>query len=115
MAYAVYLDVPNDLVDQVCESLKSPVWPIFLGRKCCVPSEIIFQGTFSNKDMCVDRAKEIASLKGRYCDYSVLQENSIDKGDVLVLNDVPVQFGIRKLYTERYVTVVKNPYEIDIS
>lgn len=107
MAFAVYLEVQDVLVNDVCESLKNPVWPIFLGRKSCVPSELIFQGKFSSKDECIRTANNIAYGKERIKSFSVLQEDDSTKGDVLSLSDVPVQFGEHKKYKERYVTIVK--------
>lgn len=115
MAFGTYLEGKKDLLEEVGKCLNNPVWPIFLGRKSCVPSEIIYQGVYEKKEECIYRAKAIAFMKGRRCCFSVLQENSIDKGEVMILNDVPIQFGVRKLYKERYVTIVKNPYEQDIS
>ena len=38
-----------------------------------------------------------------------------DKGESLLLNDVPTQFGTKKLYTSRYVTIVSQAYEETIS
>lgn len=115
MAYATYLQVPDEHINDVGDALIDPVWPIFLGRKCCIPSEIIFQGIYSNKAECIEKAKEIANEKSRKLTSSVLQENDIEKGDVIVLNDVPVQFGQRKIYKERYVTIVKNTDARDLS
>lgn len=115
MAFCAFVEGTKDFLEEIGYALNNPVWPVFLGRKCCIPSELIFQGTFDNKRESICKALEIASAKGRYCSYSVIQENSIDKGDVLVLNDVPIQFGFRKLYKERYVTIVKNPYANNFS
>ncbi|HUT30847.1 MAG TPA: type I-E CRISPR-associated protein Cas5/CasD [Sedimentisphaerales bacterium] len=36
-----------DIVLECANVLTEPVWPIFLGRKCCVPSEPVFAGTGS--------------------------------------------------------------------
>jgi CRISPR system Cascade subunit CasD len=36
----------HELVDRVAAALQDPVWPLFLGRKACVPSRPVFSGTF---------------------------------------------------------------------
>src|SRR5574344_633018 len=47
--FAVMLETPCDLVDNVSESLKNPAFPIYLGRRCCVPTDYVFQGIFDNE------------------------------------------------------------------
>jgi len=39
-----------DAVSACARALEDPVWPVFLGRKCCVPAERVFAGlgTFDN-------------------------------------------------------------------
>lgn len=115
MAYGAFLEGSKSLLDEIGNALNNPVWPIFLGRKCCIPTEMIFQGVYEGKCECISMAKKLATKKERDCSFSVLQENSIEKGEVFILNDVPIQFGDRKLYKERYVTIVKNPYADDFS
>jgi CRISPR system Cascade subunit CasD len=36
----------RDLADRLVGALKAPHWPLFLGRRSCVPSEPVFEGTF---------------------------------------------------------------------
>lgn len=42
LADAVFLaglQGPTELLAHICASLSNPVWPLFLGRKACIPSE----------------------------------------------------------------------------
>lgn len=39
------------VIEQAAEALKRPVWPVFLGRKCCVPSEPLLAGVGQPSDM----------------------------------------------------------------
>lgn len=105
MAYAVVLQAPQARLDELEKALVSPVWDIYLGRKCCVPTEIIFQGEWATAAQAMERAVTMAAEKKRQFAFRVLQ--GVHPGEVLTLNDVPVQFGLRKKYRDRRVTVQK--------
>jgi CRISPR system Cascade subunit CasD len=34
----------NALIDEIAQALQNPVWPLFLGRRACPPSEPVFAG-----------------------------------------------------------------------
>ncbi len=42
-SFLVVLDLPDSWRDRVVNALKQPVWPIYLGRKSCVPSRPVFE------------------------------------------------------------------------
>jgi len=46
-SFLVALQGAPGVVAECANALNEPVWPIFLGRKCCVPSEPVFAGTGS--------------------------------------------------------------------
>lgn len=103
MAFAVVLQVPAALAGEIGHALVAPVWDLYLGRKHCVPTEFIFQGQFSTGDESLERAQELAQAKQRTFSFRV-QEGE-HEGEVLTLNDVPLQFGTDKRYRDRRVTV----------
>jgi len=105
MAFAVALQAPAGLAQQTAAALQAPVWDLYLGRKNCVPSEFIFQGQHDSAEQVMQAAHAMAREKNRSPLFQVMQGNH--GGDGLVLNDVPVQFGERKQYRDRYVTVQK--------
>lgn len=43
-SFLVALHGEPDTISQVVDALRNPVWPVFLGRKCCVPSEPVLDG-----------------------------------------------------------------------
>jgi len=49
-SFLVALQGPADTLGQCEQDLKNPTWPLFLGRKCCVPAEpvLVGLGTFDN-------------------------------------------------------------------
>lgn len=50
-SFLVALHGDTDLIDQATDAIKEPVWPFFLGRKCCIPSEPVYSGTGSFVDL----------------------------------------------------------------
>lgn len=105
MAYAIALQGPDVELQELAEALQNPVWDLYLGRKTCVPTEFVFQGVHKNLDEAMQRASELAKDKSRQAVFRVLQGEH--EGEVLTLNDVPLQFGEHKQYRDRRVTVQK--------
>lgn len=105
MAYAVALQVGTAEVDELTNALTNPVWDLYLGRKNCVPTEFIFQGVFDTATAALEAGERLANSKKRAFSLQVLQGEH--PGEVLILNDVPLQFGTHKKYRDRRVTVQK--------
>jgi CRISPR system Cascade subunit CasD len=105
MAYAVALQAPSDQAEAIGMALVSPVWDIYLGRKTCVPTELIFQGIFDSPEGALEAGEALATIKNRAFCLQVLQGEHA--GEALILNDVPLQFGEHKKYRDRRVTVQK--------
>lgn len=104
MAFAVILEVPQASVAELVEHLQNPVWDLYLGRKNCVPTDFIYRGLFSDVADALVAAESLASSKNLAEDFRVLSGEH--EGEVLTLNDVPLQFGEHKLYRDRRVTVL---------
>ncbi len=104
MAYAVAVQVPASMVDEVSQALDTPVWDLFLGRKSCVPTEFINQGVFGAVDQALQKGESLAAEKSRAFSFRVLQGEH-EGGEVVTLNDVPLQFGEHKKYRDRQVTI----------
>lgn len=103
MSFAVALEGPQDELKGLAEALANPVWDLYLGRKNCVPTEFIAQGVHADLQTAFSTADELAAEKGRVESFHVMQGEH--EGEVLTLNDVPLQFGIQKKYRDRRVTV----------
>lgn len=103
IAFAVALEAPAQLAEEAAAALQAPVWDLYLGRKNCVPSEFIYQGMFTSADEALLAGRELAFAKRRVFSLRVLQGEH--EGEVLSLNDVPLQFGPRKKYRDRRVTL----------
>ena len=106
MAYAVSLEVPSNEASEIFSALSNPVWDIYLGRKCCAPTEFIAQGIFPSIELALKKSQEIADYKERTRCFRVVQ--GAKDGEIISLNDVPLCFGVDKKYTDRRVTVCKD-------
>lgn len=104
--FSVLLEVPKNLVDQCSYSLQFPYWDMFLGRKNCIPSDIIYRGIHYDYLSAIETVKKIVLDKQYLLDFSVFQGKIKNADDEIILNDVPVQFGVTKIYRERLVSIV---------
>ncbi|MGD0218473.1 MAG: type I-E CRISPR-associated protein Cas5/CasD [Desulfobaccales bacterium] len=46
-SFLVALQGDSDMISASANALQNPIWPLFLGRKCCIPAEPVFAGTGS--------------------------------------------------------------------
>ena len=108
MAFAVALEVPHQDAELLAEAMKNPVWDLYLGRKCCVPTEFIFQGVFDSSEQAFAKAEQfnVDQAKNRYAKFKVIQGNQPELGETLSLNDVPLNFGESKGYRDRFITII---------
>lgn len=104
MAFACALELPEDEAVLLTEALQQPVWELSLGRKNCPPADIVGRGVFTNEEAALQAAEAIAAAKQRVRVFTV-REGALDSGEVLTLNDVPVCFGLCKVYRDRQVTM----------
>ncbi len=126
--FAAILGLPDDLAEKFTVALQNPVYDIYLGRKCCVPETMVFQGCFEakiealealkakirewNDDLTANRAKE-QRWKDQYLrpQWSIQEDPDGKTPGAQLLNDVPVRFGQHKLYADRWVKIVPFPQE----
>lgn len=103
MAFAVALQAPAEHAEEAISALKAPVWDLYLGRKNCVPTELIYQGLYGDAEQALQAGTSLAEEKHRAFALRVLQGEH--EGEVLTLTDVPLQFGDHKKYRDRRVSV----------
>lgn len=101
--FAVLCECPNPYGDIFSQSLRNPVFDIYLGRKNCVPSDFVFRGVFHQPTDAVEEAKRIATDKHLQLVFSVHESMQSEDDEKFVIRDVPLSFGQRKVYTERNV------------
>ena len=103
--FAIVFETPADLIDNFTQALQNPAYDIYLGRKNCVPTEFIFQGEFEDEEAAIRHAEGIMREKYLMEDFRVLDGEH--EGEVMTINDVPLQFGPVKKYRDRLITVVQ--------
>ncbi len=106
MAFAVILQGAEQDLTELQSALQNPVWDLYLGRKSCVPAEFVEQGIHVDSETAFAKAEEFAFAKNRSLAYRVLQGEH--DGNVITLNDIPIEFGEHKLYRDRRVTIMEN-------
>lgn len=106
MAFACVLQLPDDAIKEIEAGLSFPAWAICLGRKTCVPADIVFRGIYGTAEEALEAGAKIASEKGLHEKFRVVDGHASQLGQSMVLNDVPRAFGLRKKYQDRYVTVI---------
>lgn len=102
--FAVVLETPLIVSEELANALKNPVWDLYLGRKHCVPTDFIFRGVFNTQLEAIEYAKNIAVEKQLVEDFRILDGEH--EGETFILNDIPINFGQHKKYRDRVVTKV---------
>jgi CRISPR system Cascade subunit CasD len=113
-SFLVALCGATDAIRACARALDNPVWPIFLGRKCCVPSEPIFVGTglFQTVSdalasvpwtMRIDSTERIDSDSTRTLDTFIEHPPGVSApGGARLVYDVPRAFGFNN-YGPRWI------------
>lgn len=96
----------RDLADRIGQALEKPVYDLYLGRRCCVPSDRIWRGCYNSFQEAKEQLESIATERALRGMFYVIEGNLPEQGNVLLLNDVPIQFGEHKVYRDRWVTIV---------
>jgi CRISPR system Cascade subunit CasD len=103
--FAATVEVPEDIAESLAVALQNPAYDLYLGRKNCVPTEFVFQGRFPSEEPALAAAIEIAVRKELREDFRVIDGEH--DGEPMTINDVPVQFGLHKVYRDRRVTRIQ--------
>lgn len=111
MTFAIALQGEEQELQRISHALQNPVWDLYLGRKNCVPTEFIFQGVFETAQQAFKKASEFAESKKLIKNFRV-QQGDLDSKEgeakeLLIINDIPLQFGEIKKYRDRKVSVFK--------
>lgn len=100
--FAAIVEVPGDLAPTMANALQNPTYDLYLGRKNCVPTDFVYRGVFPDERAALDAAAILATEKKLREEFRVVPGET--DGETMTLNDIPVQFGIQKVYRDRRVT-----------
>jgi len=113
-SFLVALHGDPSLIGEYAKWLDNPIWPVFLGRKCCVPAEPVFAGTGAFDSAMSALASvtwrpRIAGIDGgahsgmrRLDCYIEHPPGSPPADGARLVHDVPQRFGYYN-HTARYV------------
>lgn len=91
--FGVILTVLDDsLAEDIARSLTHPTWPIFLGRKNCIPTCRILQGVFNSSEDALEQLKKFYENSP----YSLVTERHLpinEYDESFFINDVPIKFA----------------------
>jgi len=107
--FAAVMEIPGNKAEKFTRALEMPRWDIYLGKKCCAPTDLVFRGCFETEQEALEQAKHIAAEKSLSEAFRVL--DGVHEGETISLNDVPIQFGPHKTYRERRVTIIPSDDE----
>lgn len=102
--FAVIQELPFEYQEEIKRGIEQPVFSLSLGRKNCIPTEFIYQGIYQSVELAREEAHKLADEKSKILNFRVLEGEH--EGENIILNDVPVTFGIKKEYSDRQVTIV---------
>lgn len=101
--FAAIVEIPAEMSQTISAALMNPVFDIYLGRKSCVPTDMVYRGSYDSEEEAAMAAAEIAEQKELA---EVFRVRDAKEGeDAMNLNDVPIQFGAIKKYRERRVAL----------
>ena len=107
--FAVILGFEDDLAEKFAASLQAPVFDLYLGRKCCVPTDFIYRGVFDSENETRAAMLKLAEDK-KLKPAKMLRQVEISPDalldDAFFLSDVPLEFGLTKRYADRCVQIV---------
>ena len=109
-AFAVFVGLDDDLAEKFAASLRQPIFDLYLGRKCCVPSAPVFQGLYDSEDEALKALKNFLASETerrggepRKPKWIIRDAPDGRAPESRLLNDVPLRFGDNRLYRDRWV------------
>lgn len=98
--FGVLLEGASSFLNRIAEALSDPVWGVWLGRKCCIPSAPLLAGITNTQEEAVKLLAGDKSLSS----FAYQAEADIFSDGRDSLNDVPVSFdSIKRVFASRRV------------
>lgn len=64
-SFLVLIETDEPWRERICQALKAPKWPIYLGRKSCVPSRPVLDGITTEYEDLLDALRRYPPANGR--------------------------------------------------
>lgn len=99
--FGVVLEGTSHFIRQIAAALENPQWGIWLGRKSCIPADIVCQGVYSSLAEAQEKLERLAKETVRRI---VREVAEFDEGTD-TLNDMPLDFSGERKFAPRRVSV----------
>jgi len=78
--FMVVLEGPEEILQECAAALNNPVWTMYLGRKCCVPTRPVFE-RFTHEFESIDQALHKYLIdENKNCDAKFMCEVEVEEG-----------------------------------
>jgi CRISPR system Cascade subunit CasD len=104
--FGVVLAGPAQLVERIQAALHDPVWGVWLGRKSCIPADLLAQGTYPDHDGAL---KRLCELSGSRPVRVVREVEDYDDGTATLMTN-PIDYANRTHGPQR---IADEPYAPD--
>lgn len=102
--FCVIVSGRSEVIQQVAEKIQNPVWGIWFGRKCCVPSTQVFVGVYGEEKLAFDA---VVRLLGEDQIFSIKSAKTFKEGE-LTMMDNPISFSSNhRIFSTRRIIMEK--------
>jgi CRISPR system Cascade subunit CasD len=107
--FGVILSGNSDLLARVQAALKDPVWGLWLGRKSCIPSEVIYRGIFRDAlsaqrvligDQSLEQFTTISDVENFDQGTDSISDQPVSFGDGTSSGSDTRRYGVRRIRLE---------------
>jgi len=98
--FGIVLTGEFKVIEEIADAMKNPKWGIWLGRKSCIPADVVCQGIFETREDALKQLEEVAEMPTKRMVKEV--EEFAEGTDTLM--DIPLNFAKRE-FTPRRVSV----------
>ena len=97
--FGIVLEGPNDLIASCRDAFDDPVWWVYLGRKCCLPTPPFMLGMVDNRDQAKEFLEKQFRVNINKC--PIIRDADPNESASDVLMDMPLDFSTRKFGSRR--------------
>lgn len=108
MAFAAALEIKDpSIMEEADRCLRYPVYPMWLGRKCCLPSADVYLGSYPSNEDALRVGKERARGFTKCFSVRELSGEDIRTAGAELVRDVPISFGKAFEKRSRWIEIVR--------
>ena len=90
--YGAVLAGPDELLEEIGQALRDPVWGGWIGRKHCLPTTPVFQGIFPAEQEALAKLQTLAEGS----ELRIYEECPLETSGAMLYPDLPVDFSSRE-------------------